>query len=170
MGDIEIIKINSKKKVQNHLIEFIEIDSLCFDSSNWSKDNFIMELPMKFNLSFMCSYENKVIGYIFGSSYTLENEQTCHINRIAILPNFRSLNIGSKLLTCFENNSRENGFKKISLEFDLVLNVQTFYEKNSFKTVENQEKILCYLNAKSKVSMLELYTRKERKVMIKEIL
>jgi hypothetical protein len=136
----------------NELNEVIQIDEICFGKiDSWEHENFSFPLPNKSDLSFCVRSDNKIVGFIVGSSFNLNGQLTSHINRIAILTEFKMYGIGSQLIHFFLMQSRELNCWGASLEFNQKLGLQKFYSKNLFSQINDENTILSYLKAKNKL-------------------
>ena len=67
--------------------------------------------------------------------FSEENDGTYTIGRIAVLPEFRGLHLGSRVLSEAEKCAVENGAKRLILSAQC--RVRPFYEKNGYKAVGN---------------------------------
>ncbi|WP_370273570.1 GNAT family N-acetyltransferase [Methanosarcina sp. MSH10X1] len=93
----------------------------------WSLNNFSLDLPDKWELSFTAYVEGKAVGYMICS----KKENNTHIHRIAICKEYQRMNIGNNLIRTLEN--RIGSGEKITLKvkkFNFV--AIKFYKKNGF--------------------------------------
>lgn len=101
------------------------VSSLC-----WSEDNFLLELPGKWELSYLVISKNKIVAFVIasikGTSY--------HIHRLGVDPGFQRQGIGRGLLNIITNQALNNSIHSISLKVaNDNDNAIKFYELNGFK-------------------------------------
>lgn len=149
------------------MYEFILLDKSSFEQ-NWNEENFYKEVTGKFDLSILCRKDNRLTGFLFGSTYIWNHQKIAHINRIVTSANYRKQNIGSKLIHYFEKNALNLGIELVTLEFDNTLQVHHFYLNNGFNFLSKLE-MKSYLKAKQKEEKLDLFNEGKLNVMIKEL-
>ncbi|OIO62132.1 hypothetical protein COY26_00835 [Candidatus Woesearchaeota archaeon CG_4_10_14_0_2_um_filter_33_10] len=114
----------------------------------WNKENFLMDMPYKWQLSKYITFENNIAGFIIGS---LSNK-TVSLHRFMVDKNYRRLGLGIQVYQEFEENCRKkSGVEKIVLKV-LAENKSAilFYNKLGYKIREEFEylKIKRYLMEK----------------------
>ncbi len=78
--------------------------------------------------------ENKPVGYLSFFFEYFNSEKSCHIESIAVLPKYRKMGIGGKLLKEYEKLCSENFAKYSILEVRVRnYNAIKFYKKNEYK-------------------------------------
>lgn len=96
---------------------------------NWVEDNYLMDLPCKWDLSFTCSLNDEIVGYVFLSK-KLENQ--IYIHRFIIDKNYRHKGIGKKILEQIQKEAIDN-INILSLRVnENNIEAQNFYKKNGF--------------------------------------
>ena len=128
----EIKSLHIEKLTQLNMNRYID-ELLVIDRDlngvleKWDLNNFSLELPDKWELSFLAHVEGKVVGYMICS----KKENTTHIHRIAVCKECQRMNAGNSLIETLENYIGSG--KKITLKvkkFNLA--AIKFYEKNEF--------------------------------------
>jgi ribosomal protein S18 acetylase RimI-like enzyme len=147
---------------ENELQELIHIDRECFGMDSWSAENFKYPLHDKSELSFFIKDKTKIIGFLVGSSYEFNLKKTSHINRVAVLNEYKMFGIGSKLVQRFLKRSRDLNFNGATLEFNQKLGLNKFYTKNSFSLITDEKIILDYLTAKKKLDKKDDFLSKKK--------
>ncbi|MCU9595605.1 ribosomal protein S18-alanine N-acetyltransferase [Caldibacillus thermolactis] len=97
----------------------------------WTREAFIRELTSNpYALYIGAEFDGKLIAY--GGMWIILDE--CHITNIAVLPEFRGMKIGDKLMYQMMQAMISNGAKKATLEVR-VSNIiaQNMYRKFGFK-------------------------------------
>ena len=132
----------NKKNLTNHIQKLIKIDETVFPSDKWTKENFRVELPDKWKLSYLATINDTSVGYAICSKYN----NKIHLHRLAVDPRYAGNKIGTKLC---------NNLLKISSEKQMQITVQCeyssleFYKKLGFVEM-NVGEIKNYLNEKGK--------------------
>jgi len=79
----------------------------------WNKENFLMDMPYKWQFSKYITFENNIAGFIIGSL----NNKTVSLHRFMVDKNYRRLGLGLKIYQEFEENCKEKkGVEKIVLK------------------------------------------------------
>jgi len=131
-----IIKTLTKSYLQQHLNEILNIDHIRMGKvENWTSRNFILDLPLKFQLSLTSISDKQVIGYIIAS----KKEKTCHIHRIAVSAQYSDQGIGSKMISVLGNKAKSKNLKKLSVEALKKDNLKRFYLKNGFQPLNKKD-------------------------------
>ena len=88
------IKPLTKEKLKELLPAFLDIDAGTL-GEQWIDENFLYDLPDKWQLSFFSSNDtHDVMGFIIASSKT----EAIHIHRLAVDRHFQSKGIGQQLV------------------------------------------------------------------------
>lgn len=117
------------------LMDKDDIDDVLIVSSlslkeSWSHSSFLKELENPLAKYIIAKYGGKVVG--FAGVWVIIDEGD--ITNIAVHPDFRRHNIGSKLLSSLIEHSKEWGCKALTLEVRASnLAAQNLYEKFEFK-------------------------------------
>lgn len=107
----------------------LDISSLSFHIS-WSKDSYIEELSNPLAKYFVAKLNNKVVG--FAGTWIVLDES--HITNIAVHPDYRKQNIGSKLLEELLSYCRNHKCTAFTLEVRSSNEAaKALYEKYGFK-------------------------------------
>lgn len=95
-----------------HVNEIVELEKICFYTA-WTKKDFIKEInENKLAVYLIAKSENKIIGYA-GMWHILDEG---HITNIAVLPEYRRLKVGSKLVTKLIDIAIEKLITALTLE------------------------------------------------------
>ena len=135
---MDIVKIISitPSFIEEHIIQFLDIIS---DSEHeyWGKEEFLYDLPNKWNSSIALVKQTVIIGFIISSL----KQNTFHIHKFFIHKDYRSCGYGEMLLKEFERKIMQDfSVHSISLKvyFDNSKAI-AFYKKNGFvKTTKEQ--------------------------------
>lgn len=105
----------------------------------WDLNNFLLELPDKWKLSFFVEVEGKVVAYMICS----KKENATHIHRLAVCKEFQGLNIGHNLIRSLENLIRTD--ESITLKVKKLNRIAIrFYEKNGFVSYGEEDNKYLY--------------------------
>lgn len=110
--------------------DILKIENASF-SIPWTRDAFVREMTMNpYALYIGAELDGKLIAY--GGMWIILDE--CHITNIAVLPEYRGMKIGDKLMYQMMQAMKANGAKKATLEVR-VSNIvaQNMYKKYGFK-------------------------------------
>lgn len=78
----------------SHNEELFQLEKICFPHDAWSFESIKNTLDNERNVCFIACFNDKIVGYAIASVIYDE----CELNRIAVLPEFRKLKIGEKLI------------------------------------------------------------------------
>ncbi|NOQ38622.1 GNAT family N-acetyltransferase [archaeon] len=136
---------------------FLALESIWTDlgEKEWTEDNFLLDLPLKWNLSFMCKNrsDESIIGYIIASQKPgTQNGAISNVNKIIVDNAYRGNGVGKHLMELYTQACLEQGLKKSQLKA-LVDNkdANTFYKKlgyNIIDTVKGTDDLTRYLYEK----------------------
>ena len=136
---------------------FLALESIWTDlgEKEWTGDNFLLDLPLKWNLSFMCKNrsDDSIIGYVIASQKPgTQNRDMSNVNKIIVDNAYRGQGIGKHLIALYEQASLEQGLKKSQLKA-LVDNkdANAFYKRlgyNIIDTVNGTDDLTRYLYEK----------------------
>ena len=98
----------------------------------WNKENFIMDMPHKWELSFTCWINDLIVAYAIISK---KQEEQMYIHRFMIDERFRGKGLGKKIIEFILKNKAES-IKEISLRVHQKNTLaQEFYKKMDFISV-----------------------------------
>ena len=130
------IKNLSKNVVLRNLRTILKIDHSQFKGrETWEKENFLSELPSKFDLSLWAQDSGRLIGFLIAS----KRENTCHIHRIAVDPSMTGEGIGSKMIAELEKICLKKKIFKIDADTFKKGAIRNFYLKNGFILIPFKE-------------------------------
>ena len=113
-NNIRIVKITRNYMIKN-LDKFFAIESNWTDLGEkpWKKENFLLDLPLKWELSFAAEKGNSIIGYIIGSKY---DSEISRVNKIMVVSRYRRCGIGKQLMEKYFAACLKKGMKKSELK------------------------------------------------------
>jgi len=126
--DILIKKLN-KEYLKSNLVSFIEI--LKFESYEyWNEENFLIELPGKFDLSYYLELNDVLVSYVISS---IKQSKTAHIHKLMTDNGHRGIGLGKLILKVFEMNCKAQEINTIELSViksnEKAVN---FYQNNGY--------------------------------------
>lgn len=125
--------INNEIKIcemtSNDVDGVFDVERACFEDF-WSKESFSKEMSNALARFLVAKLDEKIVGYV-GTWFILDE---CHINSIAVHPDFRGLKIGDRLINDLVELCRKNQIVAMTLEVrksNIV--AQNLYKKYGFK-------------------------------------
>lgn len=105
----------TRKYMRRNLDSFYLLENNWTDigEQSWDKDNFFMNLPGKWDLSFAAEDNDSVVGYITGSRV---NKKRAAVNKILVDQGKRSKGLGRQLIRRFEEECRKRGVFEVELK------------------------------------------------------
>jgi len=98
---------------------------------NWNEENFLYELPLKWDFSFSLLSNNELVGFCIASN---KIPKVYYIHLLYISPNFRGNSLGLKLLLYAQEIASKHNINIIELRCpESNEQALTFYLKNGFK-------------------------------------
>jgi ribosomal protein S18 acetylase RimI-like enzyme len=80
----------------------------------WALEQFLVELPEKWTLSFVAIAADAPVGYAIASRKTSD---IVHLHHFMVRPAFRGRGLGSQMMDEVERRARQVGAKTLSLKF-----------------------------------------------------
>lgn len=133
---IQIIPI-SKEYLKDNLNSFI---SILKDIPNeyWNKDNFLLDLPCKWEYSFVALDNNKILGFLIASCKV----NNIHIHKLMIDSKCRGNGIGSFLINHLEEKAK-NQFDMMTLKvYKDNVNAIKFYYNHNYKKIDDSNDLI----------------------------
>lgn len=95
---IEIIPI-TQEYIVGHLNDFFRLEHNWIELGEdaWTRENYLLDLPGKWRLSYAAEVDNLLVGYIIGSA-AKDCPTSSNINKIVVDTLYRRKNIGKRLL------------------------------------------------------------------------
>lgn len=90
----------------------------------------LLEIKQAYGLEYVL--DNKVVGFILGTSMLFHYGRTFEINDLAVDPDFQQRGIGKELLEQFLDDIKEMGIVGVHLITASEGNLASFYEKYGF--------------------------------------
>jgi GNAT superfamily N-acetyltransferase len=102
----------------------------------WALEQFLVELPEKWALSFVAIADNVPVGYAIASRKIID---IVHLHHFMVGPPFRGSGLGSKMMGEVERRARQVGAKTLSLKFRTSdSHVERFYMHLGLKPVGSE--------------------------------
>jgi len=131
-----ITKVLSKNNLNRYLKEIISIDRFQMrEFEKWGKDNFLLDLHLKFDLSLCIVANNKLIGYCIVS----KKGKVAHIHRIAVSPKHSGKCIGHIMIEFLKQKAKKYNCQKIVAETLRNIKSNKFYRKEGFRQLNLAE-------------------------------
>lgn len=129
---MEILPLTKQIVLQN-IKELIEIDRNIVSDEKWDEQNFLIDLPGKWEKSFIVVEDNNIIGFIICS---VKKSSILHVHRLSVKKEHQRKGIGTNLLNQISKNIN-NTIKCVTLNIrkDNV-SLQKFYSKSGFKRLK----------------------------------
>jgi ribosomal protein S18 acetylase RimI-like enzyme len=118
-GRDDLEKVNFVKITSGYILEnlgkFFELEHnwTALGERAWTKESFLMELQLKWELSFAAEVDGKIAGYIIGSKF---DEKTSRVNKILVDSAFREIGIGKMLMEKYFESCRKAGIERLELK------------------------------------------------------
>ncbi|HRJ30850.1 MAG TPA: GNAT family N-acetyltransferase [Cyclobacteriaceae bacterium] len=123
----------SKEMLQNNIGQFLEVDRV-IGRDFWAIDNFLIELPRKWQLSFVAFDDDLLVGFLVAS----EKNASIHIHRLAVRREWQSKGIGEALVRGLIECMRHERLP-ITLKVDtLNSRAVSFYARLGFSVVQKE--------------------------------
>lgn len=151
MVEIETLNKRSILKYMNALIDIdrniLQSYGNRFSSERWEAENFLLDLPGKWELSLVALTKEKVVGFCICSFY---NDDKCYAYRVVVAEDHKRKNIGKKMIFSLFEKCKAKKIKNIIVEVNIE-NVPAlqFYNKMGFEIIESDE-LIRYLIKKGK--------------------
>tara|TARA_B100001123_G_C15344974_1_gene1036569 strand:- start:4788 stop:5264 length:477 start_codon:yes stop_codon:yes gene_type:complete len=108
----------------------------------WSKEQFLRELPLKWQLSFIAVIDCTIVGYLIGSKGTSE-PQSSRVNKIVIDRRHQRKGIGKLLMECYFEASMRLDLNRCELtamcEYTPADRLYTSLGYNNIKTIRGND-------------------------------
>lgn len=141
-NNLRIVNITRDYMVKNlDKLFAIELNWTDIGEEPWKKENFLLDLPLKWELSFAAENGDSIIGYLIGSEYT---PKVSRVHKIVVDYLYRGHGIGKQLMeqyfgACLEKDIKYSQLKvfpenKPANEFYIKLGYQKTGEE---KGVDN---------------------------------
>lgn len=152
--DLQIIPFEGN--LSKYIGELVQLDAVCFDESEtWTEKNFMLDLPQKGQLSKLAISNNKVVGYLIGSSYP--NRRKAHWHRSATHPDYRRVKVFTKLHGEFLAECVKLGMEGVTAEArNSAIITRNFYSKRGYRPLRGTE-LKNYLSQKGKEELITLF-------------
>lgn len=146
----ELQIIPFERNVPKYIDEIVQLDTLCLREygETWTKENFMLDLPQKGQLSKLAISRGNLIGYLICSSY--RNQKGSHCHRIAVHPEYRELGIAQRLWEECVKECLNLGISGITVEApNSNTPAKNLYAKLGFRLLKGAE-LKDYLSRKGK--------------------
>lgn len=141
--------------VSKYIDELVQLDELCLAAygAAWTKENFMMHLPHKGQLSKLAVSNGKLMAYAICSAYN----RVGHIHRLAVSPAFQRRQVGTKLMKELARECLALGIRQITVESPLEnVTANNYYKKIGFHRLKSLQ-LRDYLVRKGKQENMAHY-------------
>jgi hypothetical protein len=161
---IEIRPLNVDT-LSGNIDAFLAIDQKVFGAGAWAAENFLADMPMKWDFSSFAVANDNIIGFLIASSPA---SGLAHLNRIAV--SRQALGLGARLVEDLETRCVAHDQRAISLEFENQLGVGGFYIRCGYADADEHER-QAYLMMKGKSEATEIVPgdNEYRRIMVKPL-
>jgi ribosomal protein S18 acetylase RimI-like enzyme len=113
-GELRIINLTRYYLIRN-MDRFLEMEPNWTDTGQppWTKENFLLDLPLKWELSFAAEIGSSIAGYIIGSEHT---QKLSRVNKIVVDSFYQRKGIGEKLMNRYFEACQQKGIKKSEIK------------------------------------------------------
>lgn len=130
---MKIVRLR-KKVAEENIGRLIQIDGVVPESS-WTASNFLMDLPSKWEHSFIALEHDQIVGFVICSS----DGSNLHIHRIAVSTECQRKGIGTKLVKHVLARCTHPGINTVTLKVEQSnLSAQKFYKRIRFGKVASE--------------------------------
>jgi ribosomal protein S18 acetylase RimI-like enzyme len=121
--------------IRAHEEEFLRIAE-DVEGEYWALEQFLVELPEKWTLSFVAIADDVPVGYAIASRKTID---IVHLHHFMVGLAFRGSGLGSQMMDEVERRARQAGAKTLSLKFRTSdTRVERFYMRLGLKPVGSE--------------------------------
>ncbi|MCX6250380.1 MAG: N-acetyltransferase [Bacteroidetes bacterium] len=100
-----------------------------FEYNNWTRENFLSDLPDKWLLSIFAESDRKTAGFSINS----HKEDALHIHYFFVFKEYRKLFLGNKMLDHCVKIAKENDLSRLTLKCNFEnYKAVNFYFRNGF--------------------------------------
>lgn len=132
--DLLIKKLN-REYLKSHLVSFINILKN-EPYEYWNEENFLIDIPDKFELSYYLELNEVLASYIISS---IKLNKIAYIHKFMTCETYRGMGLGKLILEVFELNCKKREFRELQL---LVIKSNKdaikFYKINGFSILSNK--------------------------------
>jgi ribosomal protein S18 acetylase RimI-like enzyme len=125
----------SKSEAIDYLPQLMVIDAKTLGEP-WGPEQWLMNLPSKWKLSWLLLYKGRPIGFLIAS----RKESALHIHRFAVAVNERSKGLGGALMASVARRALEQGCVNITLKVHYAnAGAIAFYTRLGFAAAGRQQ-------------------------------
>jgi ribosomal-protein-alanine N-acetyltransferase len=125
----------TREYFQEHKEDFFAIEHNWTElgETPWSEENFLMEVPLKWKLSFAADINGRLAGYVIGSKF---DKTTSRVNKILVDISHRKKGIAKRLMELYFEACLREGIRRLELKA-LVENkaANKLYESLGYKKI-----------------------------------
>ena len=96
--------------------QLLAIERRCFRAHRFTRDDFEYHLRNPLSVFAVAETAGEIAGYIAGIIYQGAQSKIGRIYSMAVLPKWRTMGIGSRLLRYFEHEAAKRGSQAVTLE------------------------------------------------------
>ncbi len=139
---MKLIKL-SKELLENKIEKFLEIEHHYSSNKNelWKKENFLFDLPKKWNYSFVAFDEEILAGYLISSlKINSDKNNYCYLHRNLIVPQNRNSSLLMRLTLKSLHAVKEDGLDLVKWKCGKHnFQVYNFHKKFADKLIKIEE-------------------------------
>lgn len=127
------IKAVTRQFLEKNILDFTAVIAN-WKYCSWNVDNFMYELPKKWEFSFAFYADTELAGFCFASN---KIETVYYIHLLFISDNFRGKSLGAEMITHCKKIAMGNGIRKIELRCpESNTGALAFYTRTGFSVVQ----------------------------------
>ncbi len=160
-NDGYVIKVLDRTHLVSNIDEIIKLDRICYSEEmgypkiyEWTKENFLHELPRKWELSCVTLYENENVGYLITSYY--DYDDLIFFHRMSIHPEHKRKGLGESMFNFSIGQGLKYSPTRAVWEFEAIDKLIKHYTKMGCRPLPKQQ-TLELLTKKNKLDQKETY-------------
>jgi ribosomal protein S18 acetylase RimI-like enzyme len=166
-------EVLTKEQMLECIDEIVDLSFQSFGNNSWSAEQYLTDLPFKWNLSSFVHDGQDLVGYVIFSSYLKKEEVIGHAHNIAINMKYRGMGLSQKLMTYSKDLCVKNRIGAITIEITKSLSAQHIIgviEKLGYSRILNEDDLLDYLTTRNKAHLMQQYLDGSNSVYLNQIM
>ncbi len=124
----------TKAEIIRQMAQILLLDQIIV-GEKWVEENFLVELPDKWQLSFQAQAGDLIAGFLIAS----RKMRAIHIHRLVVGNRLQNMGVGKRLVNSLIETSKERGMECITLKvLNTNKNAIEFYKKLGFKLKDRE--------------------------------